>query len=913
MSFVGNITPQWIEAQYLLWREAPEKVGAEWRAFFAGFELGGGLPPEKERLEPELALKQSAVQSLIYRYRDIGHLLACTDPLSPCKIDHPLLNLAAFDLEPSDLDRTFYVKRFTRSPFPAEMADQAGPPGSELHAATLREIHEVMRETYCRSIGVEFMHIQEPAERQWLIDRMEPVRNRPDFSMDERLAVLEKLQAAALFEGFLNKKFIGQTRFSLEGGEVLIPQLDAVVNHAARLGATDLILGMPHRGRLNVLANVFCNPLENIFAEFTDNIEHGVVGEGDVKYHIGFSVDLALPGGSGIHLTLAANPSHLEAIDPVVEGKCRARQDRYGENAARRVLPVLIHGDAAFAGQGVVAETLNLSQLAGYRTGGTLHIVLNNQIGFTTQPADARSSCYATDVAKMVMAPVFHVHGEDPEAVIHATRLALEYRYVYARDVVVEVICYRRHGHNEGDEPYFTQPLMYEKIRERPPVHDIYARKLMELGVAEQRIRELASHTTALLEQAFDRKAAVVDVGFKGNWSGMQREYAPPEVETGVSRLTLTALADTLATVPAGFALHPRVAAFLQRRREAVTKGEGIDWGMAETLAFATLLREGVSIRLSGQDVRRGTFSQRHSVVFDSKTERSWTPLSAVAAQGAALHVYDSMLSENAVLGFEYGYSIESPQALVIWEAQYGDFANGAQVVIDQFIASGETKWERVSGLTMFLPHGYEGQGPEHSSARLERFLQLCGANNMQVTYPSTPAQLFHLLRRQMKQPFRKPLIVLTPKSLLRHPLCVSRLDEFTGGRFREIVPGSAEPEKIRAVLLCSGKIYFDLLERKSRDGRDDLDLIRVEQYYPLRTDLLREALGRYGRDVHIAWVQEEPANMGGWSFIRPHLREILGEEPRYVGKGEAASPTVGSHRVHKQEQERLLNEAFNL
>ena len=910
MSLVGNVTPQWIEAQYLLWRETPEKVDTEWRAFFAGFELGGGLPPGKESLEPELALKQSAVQSLVYRYRDIGHLLACTDPLSPCKIDHPLLNLAAFDLEPSDLDRTFYVKRFTRFPYPGGVTAQAAPPAAGLHAATLREILEVMRETYCRSIGSEFMHIQEPAERQWLIDRMEPVRNRPDFSMDERLAILEKLQAAALFEGFLNRKFIGQTRFSLEGGEVLIPQLDTVVNHAARLGVTDLILGMPHRGRLNVLANVFRNPLEDIFAEFTDNIEHGVVGEGDVKYHKGFSVDLALPGGAGIHLTLAANPSHLEAINPVVEGKCRARQDRYGENA-RRVLPVLIHGDAAFAGQGVVAETFNLSQLAGYRTGGTLHIVLNNQIGFTTLPADARSSCYATDVAKMVMAPVFHVHGEDPEAVIHATRLALEYRQAYARDVVVEVICYRRHGHNEGDEPYFTQPLMYEKIRTRPPIHEFYARKLMELGIAEKRISDLANGYTARLEQALGREAVAADVGFKGNWSGIQREYVTPDIETGVARVTLMTLADTLTTVPPGFTPHPRVAAFLQRRRETVAKGEEIDWGTAEALAFATLLREGTSIRLSGQDVRRGTFSQRHSLLFDSATEKSWVPLSAVAAQGAAFRVFDSMLSENAVLGFEYGYSLESPQALVIWEAQYGDFANGAQVVIDQFVASGETKWGRGNGLTLFLPHGYEGQGPEHSSARLERFLQLCAANNMQVTYPSTPVQFFHLLRRQMKQPFRKPLIVYTPKSLLRHPLCVSRLDEFTGGRFREIIPGGAEPEKIRAVLLCSGKIYFDLLERKTRDERDDLDLIRVEQFYPLRTDLLREALGRYGRSGHFSWVQEEPANMGGWSFIRPYLREILGEEPHYVGRGEAASPSVGSHRVHKQEQEKILEEAF--
>jgi 2-oxoglutarate dehydrogenase E1 component len=911
MSFTGNITPQWIEAQYQLWREAPEKLGVEWNAFFEGFELTGAEFPGQERLEPGMAFKQSAVLSLIYRYRDIGHLLACTDPLSPCKIDHPLLTLSAFGLEPSDLDRIFYVKGTTWSRYLYNTANN-GMISADLHALTLRQIVEVMRETYCRSIGVEFMYIQEPGEQQWLIERMEPVRNQPGFSVEERLAILGKLREAALFEGFLNKKFMGQTRFSLEGGEVLIPQLDTVVTLAACLGVTDLVLGMPHRGRLNVLANVFHKPLESIFAEFKDNIELGVVGEGDVKYHRGVSMDMTLPGDSMFHLTMAVNPSHLEAIDPVVEGKCRARQDRYGEGAARRVLPVLIHGDAAFAGQGVVAETFNLSQLAGYRTGGTLHIVLNNQIGFTTLPADARSSSYATDVAKTVMAPIFHVHAEDPEAVIHATRLAIEYRQKFARDVVVEVICYRRHGHNEGDEPYFTQPLMYEKIKERPQAHEIYARKLMETGLSEILIEKPASDYPLLLEQALSREAAVVDFGFKGVWNGFRQEGVPPEMETGVGATTLTDLAGILTTVPTGFTPHPRVVSFLKRRREAVANGEGIDWGTAEALALASLLREGTPIRLSGQDVRRGTFSQRHSVLFDMMNGKSFTPLSEVAVQGAKFHVYDSMLSENAVLGFEYGYALESPLALVIWEAQYGDFVNGAQVVIDQFVVSGETKWARANGLTMLLPHGCEGQGPDHSSARPERFLQLCAENNIQVTYPSTPAQFFHLLRRQVKRQFRKPLIVLTPKSLLRHPLCVSRMEDFTGGCFREILPGNGDPGKIRAVLICSGKIYVELLERKIRDEREDLELVRVEQLYPLRTDLLKEALGRYGNDVHFSWVQEEPANMGGWSFIRWHLCEILGNEPRYVGREAAASPAVGSHRLHKEEQEKILKEAFD-
>jgi 2-oxoglutarate dehydrogenase E1 component len=912
MSFTGNITPQWIEAHYLLWCDAPEQVGAEWRAFFNGFELGEGELTGKECLDPEQAKRESAVHYLIHRHRDIGHLLACTDPLSPCKIDHPLLALTAFGLEPADLERTFYVKKCMRS---TQRENPPGPAGikAELKATTLREILAIMRETYCRSIGVEFMHIQEPAERQWMIDRMEPIRNHPEFSLAERLAILAKLKEAALFEGFLNKKFMGQTRFSLEGGEALIPLLDSIVDQASSLGVTNLILGMPHRGRLNVLANVFRRPLENIFAEFTDNIEQGVVGEGDVKYHRGFSVDVTRNDGPSIHMTMAANPSHLEAINPVVEGKCRARQDRMSEGASHRVLPVLIHGDAAFAGQGVVAETLNLSQLSGYRTGGTLHIVLNNQIGFTTLPVDARSSCYATDAAKMVMAPIFHVHGEDPEAVIHASRLALEYRQAFARDVVVEVICYRRHGHNEGDEPYFTQPLMYEKIRERPPVHEIYASRLLESGVDEKQIVAQVSDYSARLERSLGNAATIVDSGFRGEWSGIRQEYVSPAVETGVDGEALKELADILAMVPDGFSPHPRVAALLKRRCEEVTKGDRIDWGTAETLAFASLLREGTPIRLSGQDVRRGTFSQRHSVLFDVTTGKTFTPLSTVAAKGAVFSVFDSMLSENAVLGFEYGYSLESPQALVIWEAQYGDFVNGAQVVIDQFVVSGETKWDRANGLTMFLPHSYEGQGPDHSSGRPERFLQLCAENNIHVTYPSTPAQFFHLLRRQVLQPFRKPLIVFTPKSLLRHPLCVSKLDEFARGRFREILAGNAEPGSVRKVLLCSGKISVELMERKVRDGRDDLELIRIEQLYPLHTDLLREVLGRYGESVRIFWVQEEPANMGGWSFIRPHLAAILGEEPDYVGREESASPATGSFRLHKEEQEKIINEAFSL
>ncbi|HEY6871161.1 MAG TPA: 2-oxoglutarate dehydrogenase E1 component [Geobacteraceae bacterium] len=892
MGFLHNASPEWLEQFYLLWLKSPEALNVEWQAFFAGFELGEGAG---RGAAPAEALKQSAVQSLIYRYRDIGHLLACTDPLSPCKIDHPLLALSAFGLVEADLDTVFHTRRFMKE------------------SATLREILDVMHRTYCRSIGVEFMHIQEPAQRQWLIDRMEPGRNRPDFTPGERLAVLAKLKESALFEGFLHRKFPGQTRFSLEGGEALIPLLDDVVTRAASLGVTDLILGMPHRGRLTVLATVFRRPLENIFAEFGDNAEHGVVGEGDVKYHRGFSTDVTVAGGSRIHLTMATNPSHLEAIDPVVEGKCRARQDRRGDADGKRTLPVLIHGDAAFSGQGVVAETFNLSQLEGYRTGGTLHIVLNNQIGFTTLAADERSSRYATDVAKMVAAPIFHVHGEEPEAALHAVRLALDYRQAFARDVVVEVICYRRYGHNEGDEPYFTQPIMYGKIKDRPPVAELYARILLEAGVVdEEGIAGVGEEITARLEGALGREPLPLDGGFAGEWHGIRREYAAELVTTGVTRDRLRDLAGRLAQLPAGFAPHPKVAALLEKRREAVTKGEGIDWGNCESLAFATLLAEGDTVRLSGQDVRRGTFSQRHAALFDMNTERAFVPLAGVARDGAAFHLYDSMLSENAVLGFEYGYSLESPKALVIWEAQFGDFANGGQVVIDQFVASGEAKWDRVSGLVMFLPHAYEGQGAEHSSARIERYLELCACNNLQVVTPSTPAQLFHLLRRQVKQPFRKPLVVFTPKSLLRHPRCVSRLAELETGGFREVIPDGAESAEVGAVFLCSGKIYYELLERREKDGRADVAIIRIEQLYPLRTDLVKEALASCRKAREFVWVQEEPANMGAWNFIRPRLAEILGREPRYAGRPEAASPATGSHRLHKEEQERVLAEAFS-
>jgi 2-oxoglutarate dehydrogenase E1 component len=893
MGLLDNVSPLWIENQFTIWKSEPEQLSEQWRAFFAGFELGSSSEgaPGSAALASEDALKHSSVQSLIYRYRDIGHLLACTDPLSPCKMDHPLLALSAFELDNSDLERTFHTRRFMKQ------------------TATLKEILGVMRSTYCGSTGVEFMHIQDPVERQWLIDRMEPTRNRGSFGREERLHILRKLKQAAFFERNLQKKFPGQTRFSLEGGDVLIPMLDAVVRKAAALGVSDVVLGMPHRGRLNVLVNIFGMPHEHMFAEFSDNVEYGVVGEGDVKYHKGVSADLVLPGDRSIHLTLTANPSHLEAIDPVVEGKCRARQDRLGADGEKRVLPLLIHGDAAFAGQGVVAETLNLSQLAGYRTGGTLHIVLNNQIGFTTAPADARSSLYATDVAKMVRIPVFHVYGDDPEAVLHATELALAYRDAFKKDVVVEVICYRRHGHNEGDEPYFTQPLMYERIKLRPQLHTLYEAELLSEDFTAAELKEVEAQ---VLGEAIGAAGSAVPVesSFLARWSGMKPGLVRVPVASAVPGAVLQELSGKLCVIPEGFTPHPKVAALLTKRREAVLKGGPLDWGNAETLAFATLLDEGHPIRISGQDVRRSTFSHRHAVLLDQKNGDAHIPLASLGRDGATFQVYDSMLAEYSVLGFDYGYSLEAPEALTIWEAQYGDFANGAQVIIDQFLASGEAKWERCSGLVLMLPHGYEGQGAEHSSARIERFLALSAGDNLQIVYPSTPAQLFHVLRRQLLQSFRKPLVLFTPKSLLRHPLCVSSLEDLTSGGFQEVISSPLESE-VQQVLICTGKIYYDLAERIEKDQVKWTALVRVEQLYPLAVDQLKDALGKYPAGTRFSWVQEEPRNMGAWRSLRNPLAELLGAEPRYVGRPDAAAPASGSHRLDRVEQERIVAEAL--
>ncbi len=882
-----------LDALYHQWQRSADSVPEEWRIFFSGFEFGSGAAPAgAPGFDENAALKLSGVQSLIYRYRSLGHLLACTDPLSPCLISHPLLDLSNFGLDENDLDTVFACRRFLNQ------------------RASLREVLETMHDTYCRGTGVEFMHIQEPDERQWLIDRMEPCRNYPVFSVDEKVHILETLHQAAFFELFLHRRFVGQKRFSLEGGEILIPVLDRMVRRCPGAGVSDIVMGMSHRGRLNVLAHILRKPYENLFAEFQESGTLGFLGDGDVKYHKGHSCDIDV-GGHQVHVTIAANPSHLEAVNAVVEGKCRARQDRYGADGGGRVLPVLIHGDAAFAGQGSVMEVLNMSQLEGYGTGGTIHVVLNNQIGFTTLPKDSRSTSYATDVAKMLSCPIFHVQGESPESALHVVDLAMEYRRTFHRDVVVELICYRRHGHNEGDEPAFTQPRMYQQIAARPPVNRIYAAVLAEEGEISSAALELIERrVNDALESSFNKPPREEPTGFTDRWSGISTSYSSEPVETAVSAEKLVTAARRLAALPSGFTPHAKIGTLIQKRFEAVLKGEGIDWGNAEALAFATLLDQGFSVRISGQDTRRGTFNHRHCVVIDSNDESSYVPLETAARNGAGFQAWNSLLSEFGVLGFEYGYSLEAPDCLTLWEAQFGDFANGAQVVIDQFIAGGESKWNRASGLVMLLPHGYEGQGAEHSSARIERYLQLCASENMIVTFPSTPAQLFHLLRRQMLQSFRKPLVVFTPKSLLRHPSCSSTAAECSAGTFQNVIVSPGDLSAARQVLFCSGKIYYELEEERIRMERRDTVIVRIEQLYPLDVAAVKGVVELCATDCRLNWVQEEPENMGAWRYMERHFRE-MSASVGYIGRPEDSCPAVWSHHIHAEQQAEILSKVF--
>jgi 2-oxoglutarate dehydrogenase E1 component len=727
-----------------------------------------------------------------------------------------------------------------------------------------------------------------------------------------------ELHFAELFEKFLHTRYVGQKRFSLEGAETLLPILDAMAEKAPELGMQEFVLGMSHRGRLNVLANIIGKPYQEIFAEFEDNfLPDSVDGDGDVKYHLGFSGDRITTSGHKVHLSMTPNPSHLEAVDPVVLGRTRAKQQLHGDRDRARGVPILVHGDAAFAGQGLVAETLNLCNLTGYTTGGTVHVIVNNQIGFTTSPRDARSTTYCTDVAKMIQAPIFHVNGEDPEAAVYVAELALEFRQQFHRDVVIDMYCYRRHGHNEGDDPTFAHPLMYDKIKVRPSVSAVYTEQLIKDGVIKpEEGRALdqefqAKLNTAQTEVKGTPQSRRTMPGYSARWEGMHPGYRHGKASTAVSADSLRQLIDKLTRVPDGFHVHPKAAKLMEARRNEVTEGRAIDWSTAESLAFASLVVEGTPVRLSGQDSRRGTFSQRHSVLFDTQTNEIFIPLNALAPDQAPFVAYDSLLSEAAVLGFEFGYTLDDPGTLVLWEAQFGDFANGAQVIIDQFLVCSESKWQRSSGLVLLLPHGYEGQGPEHSSARLERFLQACADDNIQVANLTTPAQYYHALRRQMKRDFRKPLVLMTPKSLLRHKEAVSPIDEFAAGYFREVLDDAkADADKVRRVVLCSGKVYYDLAERRNELKSNEVAVVRLEQFYPFPEEQMRGVLGRYRRARDWLWVQEESQNMGGWAFVEPRFK-AMGVAVEYVGRDASASPATGSHRVHDREQKELVEAAL--
>jgi 2-oxoglutarate dehydrogenase E1 component len=908
--------------QYLL---DPASVDERWRKYFtqlapAGAERAHG--PIRADIARRAAqgrgagitapasganAQQAAVSRLIQVWINRGHLVASIDPLGLSRRSRPrVLDLDYFGLTPADLDTEFFTGSRTQA-VPKRMK--------------LRDILAQLQYIYAGNVGAEFAHVSDSEERLWLQDEFQEGRLRHRFSAEERRNILWQLTAAEGLERYLHTRYVGQKRFSLEGEDALVPLLDDLIQRAGDAGIEEVVIGMAHRGRLNVLVNLLGKSPGELFSEFEGAYDPSrLKGSGDVKYHKGFSADLRTAHGN-VHAVLAFNPSHLEVVDPVVEGSVRARQERRGDERAEHVLPLLLHGDAAFTGQGVVMETLQLSQARGFFTGGTVHVIINNQVGFTTSlAADARSTMYCSDVAKMLEVPIFHVNADDPEALVFVTRLALKYRMRFRKDVVIDLVGYRRHGHNEADEPAATQPLMYRRIREHPTARRLYADRL----VAERVLSE--AEVQAMLEQYRNgldegRPQARASLGMIGNkytvdWSAYAQIDWTERVSTGVELPRLRALGERITSLPAGFTLHPRVAQLIANRRRMVQGELPLDWGFAETLAYAALLQDGFGIRISGQDSSRGTFFHRHAVLHDQQTDATWIPLQHVANPQPRVQIIDSVLSEQAVMGFEYGYATTEPGALVVWEAQYGDFANGAQVIIDQFISSGEAKWERFCGITLFLPHGYEGAGPEHSSARLERFLQLCAENNMQVCVPSTPAQMFHMLRRQMRQSFRKPLIVMTPKSLLRHEQSVSVLEELTRGGFARVIGEIDElpVQEVRRVVFCSGKVYFDLLKARRKEGLRDVALLRIEQLYPFPSEEYQTLLSRYPNAREVVWCQEEPQNQGAWYQIRHRLQElVLGRRPvLYAGRAPAAAPATGIAKIHEIEQQTLVAAALH-
>jgi 2-oxoglutarate dehydrogenase E1 component len=925
-SYLAGSNAEYLEQLYDIFLTNPETLDKYWQAYFAGLAAGETQAdtPLKDLREQFRAAakapvksapalvgdaahiqKQMAVMQLIHDYRSYGHQLADLDPLKQQKRhDMPRLTLAYHGLSDADLDQTFQLPKT----FPVDQA-------------SLRDIVKLLKNIYCSTIGVEYMHISDAKEIEWLQDRIEHHDNRQQIAVDEKKSILKQLVAASELEKYLGRKYVGQKRFSLEGGDSLIPAVNAVIQRSGELGVKELVMGMSHRGRLNVLMNVLGKASRDLFNEFEGVLEDEDRRSGDVKYHLGFSSNVETPGGV-VHLSLAFNPSHLEIVAPVVEGSVRARQRRRKDKTRAQVLPLIIHGDAAMAGQGVVMETFNLSQARGYATGGTVHIVVNNQVGFTTSnPLDARSTLYCTDVAKVVQAPVFHVNGDDPEAVCFIAKLAADYRAAFHKDVVIDFVCYRRHGHNEADEPSATQPLMYKIIKSLPPIYKKYGEQLLaSQQVDDGLVKQYLLDCRAALD-AGENLVKTVDTPpdelYSVDWGPYLKDTAlNTTVETAVPKAKVAELAQKLAALPEGFVLQAQVKKMMLDR-DKMTAGElPLNWGYAETMAYATLLDEGYPVRLSGQDSGRGTFAHRHAALHDQNTGEVYYPLNNINKAKASFICIDSVLSEEAVLAYEYGYTTADPNVLTLWEAQFGDFANGAQVVVDQFLSSGEQKWDRYSGLVMLLPHGYESMGPEHSSARLERYLQLCAQNNMSVCVPTTPAQVFHMLRRQMLRKVRKPLIVMSPKSFLRHPLAVSTLDELSEGEFKLMLPevDDLDKNKVEKIILCFGKVYYALLEKRRENKQNDTAIIRVEQLYPFPREELLAVLDEYPNAKTVVWCQEEPMNQGAWYQISYHLRGCTvdrGRELDYVGRSAAAAPASGSAKRDKAEQKALVAAAL--
>ena len=909
-TFANHFNADLLDKNYADWRHDPRSVEPLWAVFFEGFELGSVAAEKSEAsggsgIASDSSL-QGRVDGLIYAYRTLGHTIANLDPLINQLPENPLLSLAELGFSDDDLAREVQTKYFF-----------------EGRPTPLRDLLAKLQSIYCGSIGSEFMHIQNPRVRDWLREKIE---NRPPESSiapELQRRMHRELSKVESFEHFLHTRYQGQKRFSLEGGESLITALYGILENCPARGVEEICMGMAHRGRLSVIAEFLRKPFDLIFAEFSENyLPNTTAGDGDVKYHLGYMVTRKPKTGGEVLVRLSANPSHLEAVNPVVMGMTRAQQRiRQDTEERRKVLAVIVHGDAAFAGQGIVAETLNMSQLQGYRIGGTIHLIVNNQIGFTTLPADARSTQYCTDVAKMIEAPIFHVNGDDTLAVRFVSELALEFRQTFKRDVVIDIFCYRRHGHNEADDPVSTQPTMYRDIATHPSVGTIFQRKLLANGMLTAEGAAALAHE---MDERHEKALAVVKAAekdqtinqFTGSTAAPQPAYSHAPVTTAVAKDSLKKIVKALTTVPEGFAIQPKLKSFLLEKRSKVwANGGPFDWSYAEALAFGSLLIEGTPVRLSGQDCRRGTFSQRNSYLYDQTTRERWCSLKHITKDQARICIYNSLLSESGVLGFDYGYSISYPDLLCIWEAQFGDFANGAQVIIDQFIASAESKWQRPSGIVLLLPHGYEGQGPEHSSARLERFLQICAEDNIQVCNLTTPAQYFHVLRRQMKRTFKKPLVIMTPKSMLRLDAATSKVEDFTNDCFHEVLAGPLpeKPEKVKRVIFSTGKIYYDLLKFQEEHQIANVAFVRIEQLYPLDEAQIQAHLAIYPQAKTFVWCQEESQNMGAWNFMAWQLRKLLGTSVWYAGRAASASPAVGSLGNHKREQKLLIEEAFTL